>query len=52
MVTPAMYAPGFMMSVSTYGRTLTLEVSFYEPSNSKEEVEACLGHIEKELRSL
>lgn len=52
MVTPTMYAPGFMMSASTYNRTLTLEVSFYEPSTSKKEVEACLEYIEKELRSL
>lgn len=52
MVAPAMYAPGFMMCASTYNRTLTLEVSFYEPSHSKQEVEACLEYIEKELRSL
>jgi NRPS condensation-like uncharacterized protein len=50
IVTPTMYAPGFMMSASTYNRTLTVQVSFYEPSNSKKEVEAFLDYIEKELR--
>lgn len=52
MVTPTVNAPGFMMGVSTYNRTLTLEMSLYEPSHRKEDVEACMGFIEKELRSL
>lgn len=41
-----------MMGVSTYNRTLTLEVSFYEPSHRKEEVEAFMDLMEKELNSL
>jgi NRPS condensation-like uncharacterized protein len=50
MVTPAMHAPGFMLGAGTYDRTLTLEVSFYEPVHRKEEVEAFLEYIEMELK--
>ncbi len=52
IVTPAMYAPGFMMSASTYQKTLTLEVSYCEPSHEKEEVELFLTQISDELKSL
>lgn len=52
IVNPTAYAPGFMLGVSTYNKTLTLEVSYYEPSHRTEEVEAFLDLMEKELCSL
>ncbi len=52
MVVPTTSAPGFMMGVSTYNRTLTLEVSFYEPSHRKEEIEVFMDLMKKELNSL
>lgn len=52
LVAPVTNAPGFVMGVSTYNRTLTLEISLYEPSHRKEDVEAFMGLMEKELNSL
>ncbi len=52
IVTPRIYAPGFLLGVSTYNKTLTLEVSYCEPAHKREEVEACLEFIAKELSSL
>lgn len=52
LVPPTIYAPGFLLGVSTYNRTLTLIVSFYEPSHKTEEVEALMELMEKELKSL
>ncbi|MEA4926901.1 MAG: condensation domain-containing protein [Syntrophomonadaceae bacterium] len=52
LVAPITNAPGFVMGVSTYHRTLTLEVSLYEPSHRKEEVEALMEMMKKELNSL
>jgi len=52
IITPTVYAPGFMLGVSTYKRTLTLEVSFCEPSHRTENVEAFMDLMEKELSFL
>lgn len=52
LVAPITNAPGFVMGVSTYNRTLTLEVSLYEPSHRKEEVEALMEMMKMELNSL
>ena len=52
IVTPIVTPPGFMLGVSTYNKTLTLEVSFCEPSHRKEDVEAFMNLIEKELKYL
>lgn len=52
IVTPTFSAPGFMLAVSTYNRTLSLEASYYEPCHKKEEVEAFMDLMERELKSL
>ncbi len=52
IVTPIVVPPGFMLGVSTYNRTLTLEVSYYEPSHRTEDVEAFMDLMEKELSFL
>ncbi|MEN6349364.1 MAG: condensation domain-containing protein [Syntrophomonas sp.] len=52
LVTPVIYAPGFMLGVSTYNRALTLEVSYCEPAHRREDVEAFMDLMEKELSSL
>ncbi|PKM78138.1 MAG: hypothetical protein CVU90_03700 [Firmicutes bacterium HGW-Firmicutes-15] len=52
LVTPKICAPGFLLAVSTYNKTLTLEVSYCEPAHRREEVEAFMDLMEKELRSL
>ncbi|PKM78140.1 MAG: hypothetical protein CVU90_03710 [Firmicutes bacterium HGW-Firmicutes-15] len=52
IVTPIVVPPGFMLGVSTYNKTLTLEVSFCEPSHRTEDVEAFMDLMEKELSSL
>ncbi len=52
IVNPTAYAPGFMLGVNTYNKTLTLQVSYYEPSHRTEEIEAFMDLMEKELRSL
>lgn len=51
IVTPAVLVPGFMLGVSTYNRTLTLEVSYFEPAHRKDEVEGFLDLMEREFRS-
>jgi NRPS condensation-like uncharacterized protein len=52
LVAPTACAPGFMLAVSTYNRTLTLEVSYYEPAHRREDIAVFIDLIEKELRSL
>lgn len=52
MVSPAINAPGFLLGVSTYQRTLTMLVVYYEPSHRTEEVEAFLDSMAGELISL
>lgn len=52
LVAPTACAPGFMLAVSTYHRTLTLEVSYYEPAHRREDITAFIDLMEKELRSL
>ncbi|MEN6389156.1 MAG: condensation domain-containing protein [Syntrophomonas sp.] len=52
LIPPTTNAPGFMLAVSTYNRTLTLSTSYYEPSHRTEDVEAFMDFIEKELISL
>jgi len=52
LVPPIIYAPGFLLGVSTYDRTLTLLSSYYEPSHRTEDVETLMNFMEKELRSL
>lgn len=52
LVPPASNAPGFMLAVSTYDRTLTLSSSYYSPSTRTEDVEAFMELMEKELSSL
>jgi NRPS condensation-like uncharacterized protein len=52
IVTPIVVPPGFMLGVSTYNKTLTLEVSYCEPSHRTEDVEAFMDLMEKELSSL
>ncbi|MEN6389155.1 MAG: condensation domain-containing protein [Syntrophomonas sp.] len=52
LVPPTSYAPGFLLAVSTYNRTLTLSTSYYEPSHRTEDVEAFMELMEKELKSL
>jgi NRPS condensation-like uncharacterized protein len=49
IVTPTMYAPGFMLGVSTYNNQGTLVVSYYEPSTNTQEVETLLNTMKKEL---
>ncbi|MEQ8176579.1 MAG: condensation domain-containing protein [Syntrophomonadaceae bacterium] len=52
IVTPRIYAPGFLVGVSTYNKTMTLEVSYCEPAHRREEVEALLDYITVDLCSL
>jgi len=52
IITPIVVPPGFMLGISTYHNTLTLEVSFCEPSHRTEDVEAFMDLMEKELSSL
>ncbi|PKM94687.1 MAG: hypothetical protein CVU84_09225 [Firmicutes bacterium HGW-Firmicutes-1] len=52
MLTPYMYAPEFMLGVSTYKETLTLAVSYSEISTRKEDVETFLQQMYEELTEL
>jgi len=52
LVPPTNNAPGFMLAVSTYDRTLTLSTSYYGPSHRTEDIEALMDFMEEELRSL
>lgn len=52
LLTPAVIPPSFVMAVSTYDKTLTLEVSYYEPAHSREEIETFLDLMVRELSSL
>ncbi len=52
MLTPVVIPPGFMVGVTTYNRTLTLQCSFGEPGHRKEDVEALMDLMADELNSL
>jgi NRPS condensation-like uncharacterized protein len=51
-VPPTINVPGFLLGVSTYNRTLTLIVSYYEPSHRTEDVDALMDFMAYELNSL
>ncbi|MNP61241.1 hypothetical protein D3C76_1564010 [compost metagenome] len=48
-VTPAMYAPAFMLGASSYGSTLTLVASYFEPERSSAFIRSLLGAMEAQL---
>lgn len=50
-VSPAIYAPGFMLGVCAYNNRLTLTVSYYKPGTPQEKVEQFLGMMLQELKS-
>ncbi|MEA4926903.1 MAG: condensation domain-containing protein [Syntrophomonadaceae bacterium] len=52
LVPPTIYAPGFLLGVSTYNRTLTLLTSYCEPSHRSEDVNALMDFMMKELNAL
>ncbi|HWP98655.1 MAG TPA: hypothetical protein VN426_17565 [Syntrophomonadaceae bacterium] len=52
VITPTVYAPGFMLGICTYDRTLTLAASYAQPAQKTEEVEAFMDLMEKKLMSL
>lgn len=52
LVPPTVYAPSFLLGVSTYNRTLTLLSSYCEPSHSTEDVNALMDYMMKELNGL
>lgn len=52
IITPSLFAPGFMLGVSSYNDVLTLVASFYEPSTSKEDVEKLFSIIKEELENI
>ncbi|WP_157833528.1 condensation domain-containing protein [Desulfotruncus alcoholivorax] len=52
LVPPTIYAPGFLLGVSTYNRTLTLLVSYCEPSHRTEDIDALMDFMADELNSL
>lgn len=52
LVPPAIYAPGFLLGVSTYKRTLTLVSSYCKPSHRSEDVNALMDYMMKELIAL
>ncbi|MEQ8176581.1 MAG: condensation domain-containing protein [Syntrophomonadaceae bacterium] len=52
LVPPTTYAPGFLLGVSTYNRTLTLLASYCEPSHRGKDVNALMDFMVEELSSL
>ncbi|MEN6462776.1 MAG: condensation domain-containing protein [Syntrophomonas sp.] len=52
LVPPTVNAPGFLLGVSTYNRTLTLIANYYEPSHRAEDVNALMDFMADELNSL
>lgn len=52
LVTPAFYAPAFMLGVSSYNNSLTLIASYYSPGISKKKVKLLLDDICKMLKEL
>lgn len=50
-VSPAIYAPGFMLGVCKYNSYLTFTVSYYKPCTPQEKVEQFLEIILHELKS-
>lgn len=49
MLTPVVFPPSFMLGVTTYDRTLTMQCSFGEPGHRREDVERFMDLMEKEL---
>jgi NRPS condensation-like uncharacterized protein len=43
LVPPTIHVPGFLLGASTYNKTLTLSVSYYEPSHRTEDVDALMN---------
>ncbi len=52
LVPPTINVHGFLLGVSTYNRTLTLLVSYCEPSHRTEDVDALMDFMVDELNSL
>lgn len=52
LLTPVVNPPAFVLGVTTYDRTLTLQCTFGEPGHKKEEVERFMDLMERELSSL
>lgn len=52
LLTPVVIPPAFVLGVTTYNRTLTLQCTFGEPGHRQAEVERFMDLMEKELRSL
>lgn len=52
LVPPTINVPGFLLGVSTYNKTLTLLVSYCEPSHRTEDVDALMDFMADELNSL
>ncbi|MDA8336816.1 MAG: condensation domain-containing protein [Peptococcaceae bacterium] len=50
-VSPALYAPGFMLGACTYNNRLTFTVSYYEPGTPRDKVEEFLDALLVELDS-
>lgn len=52
LLTPVVIPPAFVLGVTTYNRTLTLQCTFGEPGHRKEDVERFMDVMEQELSSL
>ncbi|NLW91334.1 MAG: hypothetical protein GXY34_07010 [Syntrophomonadaceae bacterium] len=52
LLTPVVIPPAFVLGVTTYNRTLTLQCTFGEPGHSKEDIEGFIDLMEKELLHL
>lgn len=52
LLTPVVIPPAFMLGVTTYGRTMTLQCTFGEPGHRREDVERFMDLMEQELGSL
>ncbi|MBD3192596.1 MAG: hypothetical protein GF308_18290 [Candidatus Heimdallarchaeota archaeon] len=51
LITPIVYAPGFIMGIITFKETMTLSIGFCEGSYEKAMIEEFLGFFDKELPS-
>lgn len=49
LISPALYAPGFMLGASAYNEALTLTVSFAEPGTDEKDVQEFLELFSREL---
>jgi len=52
LLTPVVIPPYFVLGVTTYNRTLTLQCTFGEPGHRKEDVERFMDLMEQELSTL